>query len=391
MMTRNDKVTNREGFALPVALMAMVLIGAIVTGGFYAASQENRISLSNDLGALAMYVAEYGLDEVLGTWRNDVLAPVATSASFPEQVVHAGGREQGRYTIDVRRLGAQMFLVSSEGRVQRGPRIATRQVGVLVRSAAPAMPTASALAIYGGLTVGGSSLIDGTDVAGSDPNCLPGGMAPGVAAFDSSRVTVQGSANQTRVIGDPPIQEDATLDTARLSQFGGFDLADLKAAATRIYEADEDENGMAPVVGTDANGHAYCDTSDRKNWGEPDGTGPCGGEFPIIYARGDIHLKTGRGQGILIVEGDLRATGNFDFFGVVIVLGELITTGTGNHMVGTVIVQGNGQLDSQSTSLGNSLVQYSSCRVEQALNAAIRPRPLGKRSWLDFSAATGAL
>jgi hypothetical protein len=45
-------------------------------------------------------------------------------------------------------------------------------------------------------------------------------------------------------------------------------------------------------------------------------------------------------------------------------------------------------LDSESTTLGNSLVQYNHCTTENAFNAALRPRPLASRSWMDFTAIT---
>ncbi len=380
-MTTDTKM--REGFALPMALLAMMVIGAIVTGGFYASSQENRISTSTDLGSQAFYVAEFGLNEALGTWRNDMLAEVATTRSLDSDSVLEAGRVLGRYSLTIRRLGVSMFLVTSEGRVRAGQQEAVRRVGAIVRTSQPRMPAPTALAIYGGLTVGGNSLIHGHDAGG--PGCVQGDTVAGVTAYDSTLVD---TGNRDRITGSPPVEQNTALDTSGLSDFGDLQLQDLIAAATRIYEPGESENGMAPITKVDLNGNITCDTSIRSNWGDPALAGVCGDEFPIIYAKGDLHLKTGMGQGILIVEGNLKASGNFDFYGVVIVLGELETTGTGNHLEGSVIVQGHGVLDSESTTLGNSLVQYSRCRVDNAFDATLRPRLLASRSWLDFTAAT---
>ncbi|MFW6331573.1 MAG: hypothetical protein ACOC3J_07610, partial [Gemmatimonadota bacterium] len=97
------------------------------------------------------------------------------------------------------------------------------------------------------------------------------------------------------------------------------------------------------------------------------------------------------GQGILIVDGDLQATGNYDFYGVIIVRGTFKTTGTGNHMEGTVIAMGGGDLTSESTSRGNSLIQYSKCRIQNAFNSVLRPIPLTSRSWTDLTASTAGL
>lgn len=380
----HDIGNRRDGFALPIALLAMMIIGALVTGGFYASSQESRVSASTDLASEAFYIAEYGLEETLATWRNAQFQAVATEHAFGTTVVAApGGGTLGDYDIHVRRIGAQLFLVRSTGRVAAGSRTAQRRVAAMVRTLEPRLPAPTALAIFGGLTAGGSSLIRGDDAGG--PGCLPGDSVAGVTAFDSTLID---AGNKERISGAPPIVQDASLDTAGLSAFGALHLADLMASATRVYEPGETESGMAPVVATDSLlGTSVCDTSVRSNWGDPGGVGPCADEFPIILAKGDLHLSTGEGQGILIVEGDLRASGNFHFYGVVIVLGELETAGTGNHVEGSVIVQGDGRLDSESTTLGNSLVQYSRCRVDRAFSATMRARPLASRSWLDLTAA----
>ena len=377
---------NRGGFALPVALLAIMVIGALVTGGFYASSQEGRISVSTDLANQAFYAAEYGLESALGTWRNSELTDmsIGDNRTYATEPVFSGGEQIGTYTLRVRAIGPTLFLVSSEGTVAAGPRTASREVASIVRTLTPIMPAQTALAIYGGLTVGGSSEIKGNDNGG--PGCTVGDTVPGVTAFDSSRVS---EGNRERIEGNPPIDENAALDTSALSNFGALTIEDFMSFATKVYEHGETETGMAPETTTDASGNEVCDTSVRSNWGEPDdSTSACYDEFPIIHAKGDLHLKTGFGQGILIVEGDLHASGNFDFYGVIVVLGELQTDGTGTHMEGSVIVQGEGLLDSESTSLGNSLVQYSECRTQRAFNAALRPRPLAARSWMDFTAVT---
>ena len=79
-MQLRHPVSRRDGAALPVALLAILVIGALVTGGFYSSSQESRISVSADLGSQAFYVAEYGLQDALGTWKNLKLEAVDSVA-----------------------------------------------------------------------------------------------------------------------------------------------------------------------------------------------------------------------------------------------------------------------------------------------------------------------
>lgn len=374
----------RDGFALPVALLAIMVIGAIVTGGFYASSQESRISTSTDLGNQAFYVAEYGLEEAIGTWGNDNLTAVDTVATLDPEQVSSGGSNLGSYQLTVRRLSSQLYLVTSTGTVQAGRRTATREVGSLLRVTTAEPPYPSALAVYGGINVAGNAQIRGDDTGG--PGCAPGDTVAGVTAIDSSYVTEQGKPG--KIMGDPAIAVDSNLDTTGLSNFGSMNVQDLIDQANIIYPDGQRENGMGPSTTVDSAGNTVCNTNDSGNWGDPSGTGPCGDYMPIIHAQGDMRLQTGTGQGILIVEGDLRLTGNMDFYGLVIVKGSLFTAGTGNHIEGSVMVMGDGDLDTESTTTGNSLVQYSRCRVDRSFNSMLRPQPLSSRSWLDFTAIT---
>ena len=382
-MSTTTTTSNRDGFALPVALLAIIVIGAIVTGGFYASSQESRISISTDLGNQAFYVAEYGLEAAHGTWKNNVLDSITGTGVLDPVTVMAGGSPLGTYQISIRRIGEYLFLVTSEGRVQAGPRQAVRKVGSILRIKVARPPYQAALAVFGGLDISGTSSIEGDDSGG--PGCVPGDSVPGAIATDPALVT-QGGASD--ISGDPPIDGEPSMTPTTMSDFGAVGLQDLIDAATHVYAAGASVAGMAPVPTTDPDGNLICDTSVQSNWGDPTDTGPCGDYFPIIYAEGDFEVQVGVGQGIMIVEGDLYADGNYDFFGLVIVKGTLYTAGTGNHIEGSVLIMGDGDINSSSTTAGNALVQYSRCRVERAFNANLRPRPLAGRSWMDFTAIT---
>ena len=47
------KQKNDGGFALPAAIGAIVIVGVLVTAGFYMAQQEMRISVANENATLA--------------------------------------------------------------------------------------------------------------------------------------------------------------------------------------------------------------------------------------------------------------------------------------------------------------------------------------------------
>jgi len=373
----------REGFALPMALFAMIIIGVIVTGGFYVSSQEHRVSISTDLGAQALNMAEYGLDQTVGTWGSSALGGVPGAIqTFDPVPVMNGSAELGEYQMRVMPLGGRTYMLESEGRVVRGTQTAVRRVGGLVRTTTGQLPYTAAVSVYGQLSAGGNA-----EITGFDADVCYGGNVPAVVAVDTLLVS-DGQGGKDRITGEPDVVAEPGMTTAELSDFGDVDLSDLIAMASKVYEAGESQNGMQPQGMTGPDGSQVCNTSVRSNWGEPDKPDPmtdpppiCINHYPIIYAKGNLTLQTGRGQGILIVNGDLRMTGNMRFYGVVIVLGSFFTAGTGNHVGGSLIIHGDGDLDSQSVSTGNSLVQFASCRIEDAFSE-LPIRPFASRSWV---------
>ena len=139
-------------------------------------------------------------------------------------------------------------------------------------------------------------------------------------------------------------------------------------------------NGMEPALTG-----ATCNTSDMYNWGEPYRNPPVGGAvtecddyFPIMYRNGDYQVQAGRGQGILLVEGDFQVAGNFIFNGIIIAKGKVTAHGTGNKVTGAVFAK-NADLEVNAI-IGNPQIIYSSCAISQVLLGAARAVPLASPS-----------
>ena len=151
------------------------------------------------------------------------------------------------------------------------------------------------------------------------------------------------------------------------------DFDELKKLATLIVSSD---NPAATGPAYTDTVPARCNAAVETNWGEPTvATDPCFNYFPIIYHYGNLKLQGGRGQGILLVEGDLTATGGMVFYGPVFVTGTLSTTGNsgqGAKFFGGVIA-GNVALDDLTKLAGGALVSYSSCAVKRALAGSATP------------------
>jgi hypothetical protein len=389
----------RDGFALPAALLAMVVIGAIVTGGFYVSAQEHNVSVSTDLGAQAMLVAEYGIQEQLAELKASELLDRLPGLVHPivlNKAVMNGSREVGRYDIRAMRLGGMglnTFILESEGTVSRGRNEAVRRVAVMARANQATAPFESAITAMGAFNRAGSARVRGED------NCY-GGLNPraGVTALHADSVTGLKHGQVDAITGSPPVAAVPDLNTDTLSSFGDVTLEQLIASADLRYQGNPaSPTNMQPAT-TTVGGQTYCNpfpTGTTDNWGEnrqPTESGyvaACAEHYPIIHSQGNMKLTTGRGQGVLIVSGDLEIDGNFQFDGVVIVTGNFTMAGTGQgdgKINGTLIVHGVSELDPESTGdhsqTGNALVQWDSCAVADAFRS-LRIRPFAARPWLS--------
>jgi hypothetical protein len=201
---------------------------------------------------------------------------------------------------------------------------------------------------------------------------------PGIATTDSSDITRSGCQNYNCVAGTPKVIETpAAGDTSTYFNFGSLDWRQLTAMANKIVTGNV--QGIGPTTSNGA-----CNTADYRNFGEPNKAngGPCLDYYPIIYSSGNLTLNTGRGQGILLVEGDLQVQGGFEFYGPVIVRGTLKTAGTGGHFNGGVMAA-NVDLD-QNVVIGNALISFSRCAILKALNASAQLATATERSWYEM-------
>lgn len=381
----------RDGFALVSALLALVVVGALLVGGFSAASSETRVADSERYAGLAIYAAERGLAEALATVLEPQLEaiPVDSTRTVLTDTL-SGSRPANAYSVQVRRMAQNTYLFLSTGSLVRGTRgAATRRVGVLARDRDMTGRFEQALIVFGGLKMKGNVTVSGHDtIPGGWSDCDTLGTKPGIVAKDTSLITENGSPN---IYGDPPKEQDPSITTDDFDLFGSvtFDeLAEIaKMGPHKYLNSSNAVSGVGPVEsGTEC-------VMGRDNWGDPTNeTSPCHFYFPLIYSAGDFDFGgTSVGQGILLVEGDLDLSGSARFYGIVIVKGEL-TVGSGSaQIVGTTLVGSEGNLTNLSTMSGTPTIQYSSCSVQRAqeynsfLGAAM---PVAGRSWFDATAAS---
>lgn len=369
---------NERGIALPIVIFTMVVIGAIVAGTFFLARQEARTGDNTLASATAAEAAEAGVAQVIANWSPATFNGIAVGDSMVLATSSLGGNAS--YTPTLSRLSPQIFLVRAVGRYQTAgvPPRSQRKVGVLARLDIPAVNMTSAITVRTGITISGSSQVSGVDSvpAGWGATCPPPGpMAPGVRDSSGNVNTSGACSGASCITGSPKVLVDSTITSSTFTQFGSVTFAQLAASANKIVSGTY--NSVAPVT---TGVPATCVRSNINNWGDPlNPLGACFDYFPIIYAPGDLRLTGGYGQGILLVAGDLDLAGGFEFYGPVIVQGTVRSTGTGGHIFGGLMA-GAANLGTTLIS-GNSVVDFSSCSIDRALQGASLVTPLGERRW----------
>jgi len=380
----------QHGFALPVAVFALVIVGLITTGGFFMARQEGRIGIASEQASLAFYLTEQGLVDVLGDWDSDLFEALPHWGDTAVSLAYPG---VGQVTARVTRLTDYLFFVDAAGKVSRGGAMlsgASRRVGVTVRLVRADLAPPAALTTRGPTDLSGTAEVHGEDEnppAWGAMCTAPLQDKPGILTDNASQVDAGGSAEIT---GDPAVEEDPSIADSTFTKFGDLtwdeltDMADIRLAG-----------GSLSTLGPDSTNAGLCNTGQAftSNWGNPENPGAaCFGWYPIIHVAGNANIQSGGvGQGVLLVDGDLDIRGNFIFYGIIIVQGSIGTQGSGNRIYGGVMAS-NADFDSQSI-VGGSVVTNSTCAVSRAIrenSSLTRVRPLAARSWVDLSAISGS-
>ncbi len=383
-----DEMEQRKqrGFALPVTVFALVVVGVITTGGFFMAHQEGRIGVASEHAGLAFYLTERGLADATGKWNSSLFGALPL---WGDTMVTRDYSGLGKVTTRVTRLTDFLFFLDVEATVTRGGAVlsgASRRVGVTLRLVTADMTPRAALTTRGVTQLSGTAEVHGEDEipTGWGSFCSASLVdKPGILTDDSTQVSTQGAAVIT---GNPEVDEDPTIDDLTFTQCGELswdeltDMADIRLSGGTFttLEPDSTASGICRI------GPAF-----PTNWGNPENPGAaCFGWYPIIHITGNARVQSGGvGQGVLLVDGDLDLRGDFAFYGIIIVQGQMSTQGQGNRVYGGVLAS-NADLDTQAVT-GGSVVTTSTCAVSRAIaeSASLtRARPLVSRSWVDLSA-----
>jgi hypothetical protein len=378
---RASRLSDERGIALAVAVFALVVIGALVAGTFFAGRLEQQAGSNTFYAAQAAEAAEAGLNHAVATQTAAAMLALDANEEADLGSINVGGHATASRTI--RRLADNVFLVRSIGTRTdaAGGQLAGRTLGQLIRLVQIDIEVSAGLTALGDVKITGGAEVTGLDGvpplwAGQGVECPPLENVTGVR-YNNGTLSTSGNGTYD---GEPKAEVDATLNPSDMKK--AFDQ--LKVLATLTVMSDNPPaTGPAYTAGVPPR----CDADVESNWGEPTlNTDPCFDYFPIIYHNGNLKLQGGRGQGILLVEGDLDASGGMVFYGPVFVTGTLSTTGNsgqGAKFFGGVIA-GNVSLDDLTKLAGGALVSYSSCAIQRALQNTATPTALAERSWVQL-------
>jgi hypothetical protein len=350
----------------------------------------------------ASEAAEAGLARVVEEWVPEVHGTMAVyannpanQASFGMSRVGASGSRQWNTPV-VRRLNNELFLVESSGELRGagGQVLATRRLYSLLRLAKPTVTVNAAVTVMNPIDLNGNAY----DVTGINEN-PPGwtGCDP-VSADNTDDVVGIRSASTTgvqnqdldNVAGYPQgaVANDPQVTSATFQNFLDYTFATLASQpGVKALPSSTTYTGVGPVLDYTQT-PATCKRSQLLNLGEPWRTGgavpQCYSYYPVVHGTGSqTKFAAGsRGQGILLIDGDLEMVGGFEWAGLIIVRGSIKITGTGNKIYGALLAE---SVTDDNSIGGNVDITFSACAYQLAVGGSSRASPLGQRSWVQGS------
>lgn len=378
----NTSARLRRGAAVLITLIAVVVLALLSTGAVLGSMQEYRAGRNSMVEQRAFAVAEFGLNREIANWdRSRNLPPPsgrAIGATDSSPVYVAQGDSARVY---ITRLSETTYWVVSIGRASIGNSQleAQRQTHLLVRLAYPSITPGGAIVTAGNIDVKGSADITGrnTDPAGwSQCANIVGRDTFAITYAPGKTASIQKPQN---VIGG--IRQDATAaDSNTYVRYGTESWNSLAANADIKVSGGTwkpEPVGSATV----------CNYGVTTNWGEPQRVSGsilgCKDYFPIIYSSSSISLSSGRGQGILLVNGDVKINGNFQWYGIIIAKDD-IDKGNGTFDLWGSILSRDADVTDGNNITGNSSFNWSKCAVESALRGSAILTRAKQRSWVQL-------
>lgn len=335
------RTSDRRGFALPTAVLAIALITVAVAAAFTTLGGERRVNDNSKAQLAALALSETGL-QLFMTNRTAMGFTTAPPAAYEStRVTMPTGYADVVLQLVRPALDTTMkplYIVRSHGvQTQRLQAWVPRAEHTVSQFAYwednPMQVLAGWLSLSGLQKNGAAGTLSGADGCGAK-SAVAGVAVPTVPGYSQNG----GSPVPT---GSPPIK-----DMGPASSMAGQVRINWRSIV----------NGNAVIPDVSIPGDAWPSFSDPSYW-------------PVIMARGDFTLP-GSGRGTLIVTGNLTVSGSSSWDGVVLVGGTV--TSSGNNDVEGATVSGLNVKLGQTVPVsdvgnGTKTFLYNSCNVDAAM------------------------
>jgi hypothetical protein len=359
---------NRRGFAIPTAILVILVLTIMIAGGFSLVSAERRSVSDQKAQVAAFRIAEQGL-EIFLVRRDSLMKGKPSYTKVPgaipdtAKINMTGGYAEVTLTRlrPVRGTQSGLYVVRSRG-VQtdgayNGSPAAVRTVAQYVLWEPAGMQVLAGWTALSGLQQnGGAGTLGGVDLCG-DSVTRAGVVVPFDAGYDQSGKT--GVA-----VGIPPVDTIPGPDSVAIDWNGIVNLGAIEP--TFVFPG-----ASWPTAQMTA---SYADTGSTY--------------YPIIRVNGDFVLPSS-GTGMLIVTGQLILNGSVGWRGVVLVGNDI--TANGNNTIRGATVSGLnvklGTYVAGSTGNGTKQYNYSSCEVSKAtttMGALVTLRNTWVDNWVEY-------
>lgn len=340
----------RPGMALILVILTLLALAILGTGAVLLCAEEATIALATEELLRVRLAAESATRSALGTWRTADYRDLAPGATLELATDPAAAPPEVQVHTTVERLHDHLFLLRAEATSAGGIRA---RAATIVRTIDPlelwrAFPAA--------LTVGGPAESWGEEaVAGYDPgdDSLP-------AATPAATLTLDFAAEDCLAAALPEL----------VAAFGSVDRPAIAPppAEPESGSPGPGDPGIRPRLGP-LDAAVLRRIADRSDLGSPESHAE---PFPLIVISGDLHLRDGTGQGILVVTGDLTMAGKARFRGPILVGGNLRLADQA-RVDGAVTLAG----EAAATLTGESRITYDPCALTRAINGT----PLANRAF----------
>lgn len=398
-----------RGFALPLALLGLVVISVLVTGVLLSSTTEVALSGAHRDAAVDLYSAESAIEAYVA--EHGTALEAVSGVSF-----NPTGKRAMR--IDVARLRMDSVETNDRGEaifsVRAKPANGGRTVTAMIRvPLVRGIGLAPESAITSGATnvhIGGSSLISGKQ---NRDLCTEG--PDSVAAITLTNDVKSKNIDSSNVVGDVKTTDYDRYELAR-RLFSPSSLDQLADGADVKIKQKPTGNQAGKAESNTSVANPLEPSATPWNWGCPldvmriMGLTPCVNDsdvnyYPVVaidakeFPANKVSLAGDHGQGVLIVlNGDLDLTAHFSYKGIIVVEGSTtIQGGSGQggskgsaKIEGALISFGDVTLENpddpdtgeETKVTGGAVVSYNFCAIQSANQAINKKQDLRRSSAL---------